>query len=379
MTRMGQVGNLRADCKSAFFAACLFPLVSLQAATTETFDHVSKQAADARAANRIQDATNLYREAVKIRPAWAEGWWFLGELLYDQDKYADARDALRRLVSLDPKAGPGFALLGLCEYETKEYARALDHINVGRRLGLGEDPQVRRVVLYHAVLLLTRFQQYESALQVLDRVLRAGDATPAVIEAAGLAGLHRPIFSDQVPAGDKDLVERAGRAVCAAAGHQPAEAQKYFSELLASYPNTPNVHYLYGSYLVAGDEDAGLREFLKELEVNPKNAEALVTVALEYERRGEPATAIPYARRGVAADPRFFAAHGVLGRLLANSGEVDKGIAELEIARQQAPDSQQVRFSLAAAYTLAGRKEDAARERAEFLRLKKSADEMAGK
>jgi tetratricopeptide (TPR) repeat protein len=358
---------------------CLLSCLCLQAATTETFDHISKQAADARVANRIQDATGLYREAVKMRPSWAEGWWFLGELLYDEDKYADARDALRHLVSLDPKAGPGFALLGLCEYETKEYARALDHINAGRRLGLGEDPQARRVVLYHAVLLLTKFQQYESALQVLDRVLRAGEATPAVIEAAGLAGLHRPILPEQMPGADKDLVERAGRAVCAGAGHEPAQAQKYFAELLANYPNTPSVHYLYGSYLVATDEDGGMREFLKELEVNPKNTEALVTVALEYERRGEPATAIPYARRGVETDPQFFAAHGVLGRLLANSGEVEKGIAELEIARKLAPDSQQVHFSLAAAYTLAGRKEDAARERAEFVRLKKLSDEMTGK
>jgi tetratricopeptide (TPR) repeat protein len=105
------------------------------------FDRVSKEAAEAREQNRIQDAIGLYRQAVKMRPSWPEGWWFLGELLYDQDKYPEARDALRRLVSLDHKTGPGFALLGLCEYETKEYGKALDHINAARRFGLGEDPQ----------------------------------------------------------------------------------------------------------------------------------------------------------------------------------------------------------------------------------------------
>ena len=45
-----------------------------------------------------------------------------------------------------------------------------------------------------------------------------------------------------------------------------------------------------------------------------------------------------------------------LGRLLANAGEVEQGIQGLEIARQQAPDSPQVHFSLAAAYAMAGRK-----------------------
>jgi len=366
---------------------CLLAFLGLLTAG-DTFDHLSQQAAEARAGNRIQDATGLYRQAVRMRPSWAEGWWFLGELLYDQDKYADARNALRRLVSLDQKAGPGFALLGLCEYQTKEYAQALEHIDEGRRLGLGEDPQVRRVVLYHAVLLLTKFQQYESAMKVLEALLRSGDEHgdmyslvpgPAIFEAAGLAGLRRPVLPQEMPPSDKDLIERTGRAVCAAVGRRPADAQTYFAELLASYPQVPNVHYLYGSLLLASDSDGGLRELEKELELNPKHAEALVTIALEYEKRGELEKGIPYAQRAVGADPQFFAAHGVLGRLLAKTGEAEKGIKELEIARQQAPDSQQVRFSLAAAYTLAGRKDDAARERAEFVRLKKLSDEMAGK
>jgi len=354
---------------------CAVAFVGLLTAA-DTFERVSKEAGEARVQNRVPDAVGLYRQAVKMRPSWTEGWWFLGELLYDQDQYPEARDALRRLVTLDHKTGPGFALLGLCEYETREYGRALDHINEARRLGLGDDPQVTRVVLYHAVLLLTRFKQYESALQVLDKVVRAGDATPAVIEAAGLAGLHRPILPQDVPPGDKDLIDQAGRAVCAAAGKQPAQAEKYFAELLANYPKAPNVHYLYASFLLASDEEGGLRELQKELDLNPKDPEALATVALEYEKRGDPDKAIPYARRAVEADPKFFAAHGVLGRLLANAGEVDEGIKHLEIARQEAPDSPQVRFSLAAAYALAGRKADAARERAEFVRLKQLADEM---
>jgi len=357
---------------------CLVACVGLLGAA-DTFDRVSKDAAEARAQNRIQDAIGLYRQAVEIHPSWTEGWWFLGELLYDQDKYPEARDALRRLVSLDPKTGPGFGLLGLCEYETKEYARALDDINEGRRLGLGEDPQARRVVLYHAVLLLTRFQQYESALQVLEKVLKTGGAGPAVIEAAGLAGLRHPILPEDVPPAEKDLIDRAGLAVCAVAGHKFAEAQKYFAELLTNYPNAPNVHYLYGSFLLANDADGGLREFQKELELNPKHAEALVTIALEYERLGDSDKASPYAQRAVEAAPQFFAAHGALGRLLTNSGEVEKGIKELEIAKQQAPDSPQVHFSLAAAYAMAGRKDDAARERAEFVRLKQLADETMGK
>jgi tetratricopeptide (TPR) repeat protein len=345
-------------------------------AAPAAFDKVSQEATQAREQNRSEDAIPLYRQAVKLRPTWAEGWWFLGELLYDQNQYPEARDALRRLIGLDSNSSAGFALLGLCEFETKEYDKSLNHIYQARRLGLGDDPQIRRVVLFHEMLLLTRLQQYESAMQVLVNVVKDGGAGASVIEAAGLSGLRRPILPEDLPPSDKDLVERAGRAVCAMAGRDHATAEASFAELLATYPNSPNVHYLYGLFLAATDADAGLREYQKELELNPKHTAALASIALEYETRGELDTAISYARRAVEADPQYFGAHVVLGRLLVSADEVEPGIKELETAKQQASDSPPVRFSLATAYAKAGRSADAARERAEFLRLKKLADEI---
>ena len=55
-------------------------------------------------------------------------------------------------------------------------------------------------------------------------------------------------------------------------------------------------------FLAATDADAGLREYQKELELNPKHTAALASIALEYETRGELDTAISYARRAVEAD-----------------------------------------------------------------------------
>jgi tetratricopeptide (TPR) repeat protein len=346
-------------------------------AAAAAFDRASKAATEARAQNRTEEAIGLYRQAVNLRPSWKEGWWFLGELLYDQDQYPEARDALRRLIALDQTSGPGFALLSLCEFETKEYDKSLNHIYQARRIGLGDDPQVKRVVLFHEMLLLTKLHEYESAMQVLMSVVKDGGSGPSVIEAAGIAGLRRPIFPEELPPADKDLIERAGQAVCAMALRDPTAAKGYFAELLAAYPKAANVHYLYGSFLSATDKDAGLAEYQKELELNPKHTEALATIALEYEARGDLDTAISYARRSVAADAQFFGAHAVLGKLLAGNGQVEEGIKELEIARQQAPDSPQVHFSLATAYSLAGKKEDAARERAEFSRLRKLASEIS--
>ena len=68
--------------------------------------------------------------------------------------------------------------------------------------------------------------------------------------------------------------------------------------------------------------------------------------------------------------PDSYVAHSVLGRLLVETGELQPGIQELERAENLAPESPQPRIALASAYAKAGRKEDAARERREFLRLK---------
>ena len=132
---------------------------------SETFPELSKQAASARARNQVDEAIRLYRECVRMRPSWSEGWWYLGTLLYDKDSFGDAGETLARFVKLEPDAAPGWALLGLSEYETQKYADALTHLERSLALGLKGDPQVSKVARFHSALLLTHFGQFEKALQ----------------------------------------------------------------------------------------------------------------------------------------------------------------------------------------------------------------------
>lgn len=339
------------------------------ASASAQFERLSKQADTAREQNKLDDAVKLYRQALKLKPAWKEGWWYLSTLLYDQDQYPDARDAFRKFTALDPKVGPGFALLGLCEFQTKDYPQALAHLNQGRRLGI-ESEQMKTVVLYHVALLLIHFEQFEAAGQILLGFALRGEVTPAIVEAAGLAGLRKPLLPPEIAAEDHELIKQAGSALAAAGARKVAEAGEQFSQLAARYPATPNVHYLYGSFLLPSDPEAALREFHREIELNPKHVPSLVTVSMEYLKEGDAAKGLPYAERAVQAEPQSFAAHAALGKVLAESGPVERAIQELEAAERLAPDSPQVRIALASAYAKVGRKEDAARERAEFLRLK---------
>jgi len=79
---------------------------------------------------------------------------------------------------------------------------------------------------------------------------------------------------------------------------------------------------------------------------------------------------LQYAERAVKTAPISFAAYTALGRVLVDSGKTQEGIEKLEYAAKLAPDSPQVRIALASAYAKVGRNADAARERAEFLKLK---------
>ena len=95
---------------------------------------------------------------------------------------------------------------------------------------------------------------------------------------------------------------------------------------------------------------------------------------MEYLKRGEPAKARPVAELAARIAPDNFPARAALGRTLVDLNETEKGVRELEAAVKLAADSPQVHLSLASAYAKLGRKQEAARERSEFARLKKLAD-----
>jgi predicted Zn-dependent protease len=200
-----------------------------------------------------------------------------------------------------------------------------------------------------------------------------GAEMPSVVEAAGMAGLRKPLLPAELPPTERELVLQVGRAVMASGARRPVEAQKEFENLVANYPKTPSIHYLFGSFLMISDPDAGLQELKKELEISPRSVPALLQMAFEYLRRGDAATALPYAQQAVEIDRESFVAHNALGRALVDSGDLENGIKELELSKKQAPGSPQTRIALASAYAKVGRNEDAAHERAEFLKLKQLA------
>jgi tetratricopeptide (TPR) repeat protein len=343
------------------------------AATTPTpvasFDSVSRRAAAAREGNQLPEAIRLYRQGVRLRPRWDEGWWYLATLLYETDRYREAREAFRRFLALKPDAGPGWALRGLCDFRVGDFDQALAHIDKGLKLGVSAD--ILRVARYHQALLLVRAGQFELATPVLTVLARNEEESAGLVEAIGLMMLRMPLFPADVPEARRALVRQAGHAGYLHLSRRGEEAAKAFAELVEAFPREPWVHYAYGVSLLASDAAKGLAELRRETEVQPGAVYAHLEIAFELLRQGDNEGARAAAERAKALAPGLFAARNALGRALVELGEVDRGTSELEAAVRLAPDSPEMHYSLARAYAKAGRKEDAARERATFAELER--------
>jgi tetratricopeptide (TPR) repeat protein len=357
-------------------APAVRPGAPVAKAPAAPFDKLVEEATAARKAEHWQEAIALYTKAVGLRPKYVEGYWYQGTAYYTLEKFQECRDRFREVVKLAPQNGAAFAFLGLCEYGTKEYDQSLRHLLQSRTLGVGDTGDLGGVARYHAAAIMIRIGEFEQALQTLGEFANEGDDNPRVIQAMGMATLRMPVFPEDLPADRRDMVLMAGRASYQMATRNTASAGKSFEALVLRYPETPNVHYANGVYLLAEQPDKAIEEFKRELELQPGHPQSLMQIAYEYLNRGDAPTALPWARQAEAAAPDDFAARKVLGQALLDTDDVNGAIVQLQIGIKLAPESPSLHFQLARAYQKAGRLDDATKERDAFTRLDRAAREM---
>ncbi|MGH9871488.1 MAG: tetratricopeptide repeat protein [Pyrinomonadaceae bacterium] len=343
----------------------------------QDFDKVAAQAEQARSTNRIEEAIELYRKALSLRSGWAEGWWYLGTLLYERDAFADAAVAFGRATVLSPKVGTAWVMLGLSEFRLDRHDDALKHIQQGHRLGAGADPQLRYVMLYHEGLLLLGKGEFDQAQETLGLLSHEGVENENLTTALGLSVL-RIRFSEML-AGDsalRELVRRAGWAEHLAAQKKFEEALVEYDRLASDFAKAQGVQYAYGHFLIVSNQDEkAIAAFKREIENTPNHLPARLWIADTKLRLKDAAGGLPFAEAAMKLDPKDPRAHLLLGLLLLDTAQTARAITELEIARRSMPNEPKIYFALGRAYARAGRKEDADRARATFTRLNKEIEE----
>src|SRR5215472_10300143 len=134
------------------------------------FSQLAEKAKRANEESRLDEAADLYRRALVFRPTWAQGWWSLGTIEYDQDHYTKAALDFEKLLALQPTNGTARAMLGLCQFELGKDEPALNNLLRAEQLGVIKDEQLRHVALYHMGVLELRMRKFGDAKETLDQL-----------------------------------------------------------------------------------------------------------------------------------------------------------------------------------------------------------------
>jgi tetratricopeptide (TPR) repeat protein len=344
-----------------------------------SFATLSKRAAEARDADRLEEAAALYTKALALQPRWIEGWWSLGTLEYDQDLYGKAERDFARLIALDPANGTAHAMLGLCQFELGKDAMALKNLLDAARLGVVKDERLRVVALYHLGVLQLRAGKYGAAKETLGQLARDRVRTKELTTGLGLAALlMRPQDSPPEGTPGASVVERAGEAEVLLTANEFEQAKQKYAELTSEFPEYPSLHFAFGRLLLETHEtDEAVQEFQLELKRDPKNVNSMLEIAAARQLVDSQG-GLDYAEEAVKLAPGLPFAHYIVGVLRLNTGNAAGAIPDLEIAQKSFPNEAGVYFSLGNAYARVGRKPEAAKARAEFARLSAEAAKQPG-
>ncbi|HET8925350.1 MAG TPA: tetratricopeptide repeat protein [Candidatus Acidoferrum sp.] len=145
-------------------------------------------------------------------------------------------------------------------------------------------------------------------------------------------------------------------------------AQLEYEGIIEKEPNTPGIHFLLGRLLLSRPDagpDAGERakqEFLKELEIDPKNAGAQYVLGELARQADKCDEAIPRFSQAAKLDSNFAEAYLGWGTCLVVLSHYEEAIPPLERAVRMQQGNPAAHYNLAVALSRTGRKEAAEKE-----------------
>lgn len=340
-----------------FFLAILFASLASQPGhafgqdSAQDFDTLSRQADAARLEGNSSEAILHYETALKIRPDWPEGWWYLGTLYADTGRFPDAVVVFRKLTDANPKLGPAWASLGLAEFELKDYQNSLIHLQEAQSLGFAEVPYVEKPAAYHLALLLNLNGEFEDAFGLLSSEFGKESLAQQTRVALAMSLLRIPLLPDQLDPGKDALITDAGETAELLVTGNFEQAFQSFQQMIQDYPNTPFLHYAYGSALDFNARyDEAEVQLRDETRVTPKSALPYMRLAAIALKTHRPADAQPLAQRAGELAPQSATAHKILAKTLTELGKTESAAQESATAEKLEPEKPDVDSAVSAVY-----------------------------
>jgi len=329
----------------------------------------------------------LFKEAIGLDPGYANGYVVLGwtyrhEAFWGWTKTPEqsrekALELAEKAISLDPLSGAPYALKAFVYGDIRQFDKAIENGKKALRL----DPNNADInYIYGNVL--NEAGEFKKGIPMLQKAIRLGPIPPWYYQArlgfayfwTGQKREARVAFMravDRSP-GNAIAYVALGRALIAAG--KPGEAVVEFDKALSLNP-----HYVFqsrgwyiGSRAVAlvgmGKPDEAITTMQDLVSRRPDDADGyrLFSIVLGFEGRYE--EALQMAKKAVSLRHGPLDS-GALGMSYFMLEQYDQAIAEFKKSIKLWPDYRDAHVWLAAAYSLAGRMEDARAEAAEVLRI----------
>jgi tetratricopeptide (TPR) repeat protein len=293
-------------------------------------------------AGRLEEAENLYRATLLIRPESLAARMRLAEVFQAQNRTTEATTLLRLLLERDPAYTAARAALGeiaLAQGRPREAVEQLTRV-------LEEQPGADR---FHYPLALAY------------RALGDVDKAREHLAKRGVVGIKPPDpLLDQVESmkrGERVYLLRGRKAFDAG---RYADAADAFGQAVAANPESVPARINLGSALAATGDPAAAREQLeKALELDPKNPTAHFNLGTLLAAAGEDEAAVDHLKTAATANPGDPGPPLEAAKVLRRLGRLDEALIAYQRAATAAPANEQARLGWAAVLVELGRFDEA--------------------
>lgn len=156
---------------------------------------------------------------------------------------------------------------------------------------------------------------------------------------------------------------------------EAAAAKEHYEAALAANPRLPLANFLLAqSLLERSDWAAATEAFRREVEIDPNHFDSNLMLGYLLRKEGRNEEALRYLAHAARLKGSDLGVKFALGATYVALGRLEEGLALLEEVKAAQPEHLPTHMQLAIALTRLGRTDDAARARAEVVRLQREAE-----
>jgi tetratricopeptide (TPR) repeat protein len=347
------------------------------AAQSEQFVQALREGGEALRGGRLEQAASAFERCTALDPGFAEAWFNLGLVRFQQHKTGEAIPLLEKSLKLKPSLRGANLFLGIAQYRANDYPKATEALT--RELAL--DAKSADALMWLGVV-KTAIGEPSQAVTYLQK---ASQLRPKDIDILYHLGRAHMLLSKEVYERMFEVDQHSWRVHQVLANSfteadRLDDAVKECQEAIRLKPDEPGLHQqLADIYWIQNNLPAAETEFQTELQIDSHNTGAMYSLAVISIERSKVSLAVDLLTEVLRRAPNTTEALYQLGRAQALMSNYEGAAASFAavVADPRKINAEMFRqsyYQLAQLYRRLHRPEDSKAALDAFVRLKQQAD-----